>query len=151
MFSPEIRDSSLYKGLNEQLRLVEFLCGLAYGTISDPATIDRTATEVKSSKQRSYTTVSNMQKAWDNGLDDLIEIMDILCDLYQIVPPGATEKTCNWGDGVLEDTEVEYQRRWSMVLAGKMKIEVFYAWYFGCTEEEAKKYIPEETTYPPEE
>ena len=151
VFSPEIRDSSLYKGLNEQLRLVEFLCGLAYGTISDPAIIDRTATEVKSSKQRSYTTVSNMQKAWDNGLDDLIEIMDILCDLYQIVPPGATEKTCNWGDGVLEDTEVEYQRRWSMVLAGKMKIEVFYAWYFGCTEEEAKKYIPEETTYPPEE
>ena len=49
------------------------------------------------------------------------------------------------GDGVLEDTEVEYQRRWSMVLAGKLKIEKFYAWYFGCTEEEAKEYIPEET------
>lgn len=55
------------------------------------------------------------------------------------------------GDGVLEDTEVEYQRRWSMVLAGKLKIEKFYAWYFGCTEEEAKEYIPEENTYPPEE
>ena len=26
-----------------------------------------------------------------------------------------------------------------------------YAWYFGCTEEEAKEYIPEENTYPPEE
>ena len=38
-----------------------------------------------------------------------------------------------------------------MVLAGKLKVEKFYAWYFGCTEEEAKEYIPEENTYPPEE
>ncbi len=150
-FSPDIRDSSMYKGLNEQLRHVEFLCGLAYGTISDPATIDRTATEVIVSKQRSYTAVSNMQKAWDMALTSLIEIMEILCDLYQIVPPGNIEKTCNWGDGVKEDTDVEYQRRWSMVMAGKMKLEKFYSWYFGCSEEEAKEYIPEETSYPPEE
>lgn len=31
------------------------------------------------------------------------------------------------------------------------KVRKFYAWYFGCTEEEAKEYIPEENTYPPEE
>ena len=92
-----------------------------------------------------------VQKAWDRGLDDIIEIMNMLCDLYDIVPPGDVQKTCSWGDGVLEDTEVEYQRRWSMVLAGKLKIEKFYAWYFGCTEEEAKEYIPEEPQYPPDE
>ena len=150
-YSPEIRDSAMFKGLDELLRRIEFLCGLAYGTISNPNQVDRTATEIKASKQRSYTTVNNMQKAWDLGLDGLIEIMNTLCDLYDIVPPGEIQKTCSWGDGVLEDTEVEYQRRWSMVLAGKLKIEKFYAWYFGCTEEEAKEYIPEETTYPPEE
>ncbi|MFR1307629.1 MAG: hypothetical protein ACLSCO_01225 [Gallintestinimicrobium sp.] len=77
--------------------------------------------------------------------------MNTLCDLYGITPAGEIQKLCSWGDGVLEDTEVEYQRRWSMVLAGKLKIEKFYAWYFGCTEEEAKEYIPEENTYPPEE
>ena len=146
-----IRDSSMFKGLDELLRRVEFLCGLAYGTLSNPNQVDRTATEIKASKQRSYTTVSNMQKAWNNGLDGLIEIMNTLCDLYGITPAGEIQKLCSWGDGVLEDTEVEYQRRWSMVLAGKLKIEKFYAWYFGCTEEEAKEYIPEENTYPPEE
>lgn len=151
VYSPEIRDSSMFRGLNEFLRRIEFLCGLAYGTLSNQEQVDRTATEIKASKQRSYTTVSNMQKAWDRGLDDLIEIMNMLCDLYDIVPPGDVQKTCSWGDGVLEDTEVEYQRRWSMVLAGKLKIEKFYAWYFGCTEEEAKEYIPEEPKYPPDE
>ena len=150
-YSPDIRDSSMFKGLDELLRRVEFLCGLAYGTLSNPNQVDRTATEIKASKQRSYTTVSNMQKAWDNGLDSLIEIMNTLCDLYGITPAGEIQKLCSWGDGVLEDTEVEYQRRWSMVLAGKLKVEKFYAWYFGCTEEEAKEYIPEENTYPPEE
>ena len=150
-YSPDIRDSSMFKGLDELLRRVEFLCGLAYGTLSNPNQVDKTATEIKASKQRSYTTVSNMQKAWDNGLNSLIEIMNTLCDLYGITPAGEIQKLCSWGDGVLEDTEVEYQRRWSMVLAGKLKIEKFYAWYFGCTEEEAKEYIPEENTYPPEE
>lgn len=148
-FSPAIRDESLFHGLNEFMRKIEFLCGLAYGTLSDPNDVAHTATEIKLSKQRSYTAVSAMQKAWSNAFDRLIYIMDALCTLYQIVPPGEINKTCTWGDSVLEDTEVEYQRRWSMVLAGKMKLEKFYSWYFGCTEEEAKDYIPESPTYPP--
>ncbi len=150
-YSPDIRDSSMFKGLDELLRKCEFLVGLAYGTLSNLETVDRTATEIKASKQRSYTAVNNMQKAWDTGIDELLKVMDNLCTLYEIVPPGEIEKTCTWGDGVLEDTEVEYQRRWSMVMAGKYKLEKFYAWYFGCSEEEAAEYIPEQTPYPPEE
>ena len=93
-----------------------------------------------------------MQQAWNRGFDELISVMDTLCSLYQIVPEGAIEPTVTWGDGILEDTEVEYQRRWSMVMAGKLKVEKFFAWYFGCTEEEAKDYIPDGgTVYPPEE
>lgn len=59
VYSPEIRDSSMFRGLNEFLRRIEFLCGLAYGTLSNEEQVDRTATEIKASKQRSYTTVSN--------------------------------------------------------------------------------------------
>lgn len=150
-FAPEIRDSSLFNGLNKLFRKIEFLCGLAYGTISEVNDIERTATEIKASKQRSYTTIAKMQKAWDTGLDDLLYIMDTLCTLYNMAPAGLVEKTCTWGDSILEDTEVEYQRRWSMVLAGKLKIEKFFAWYFGCSEEEAAEYIPEAEPYPPRE
>ena len=150
-FLPTIRDSSLFNGLNEFIRKIEFLCSLAYGTLSDPNDVAKTATEVKASKQRSYTAVSRMQKAWDSALDDIIAIMDTLCTLYNIVPAGIIDKTCTWGDGVLEDTEAEYQRRWAMVLAGKMKLEKFYAWYFGCSEKEALDYIPDAPVYPPVE
>lgn len=151
-YAPEIRDESLFKGLNELTRKIELLCGLAYGTLSEPGDVQRTATEIKSSKQRSYTTVNAMQKAWEAGLDDVIHIMDMLCSLYNMAPPGNIDKTITWGDGVLEDTDTEYQRRWSMVLSGKYKLEKFYAWYFGCSEEEALDLIPQqETVYPPEE
>lgn len=150
-YSPDIRDTSMFKGLDELLRKCEFLVGLAYGTLSNLETVDRTATEIKASKQRSYTAVSNMQKAWDSGIDELLNVMDMICTLYDMVPEGEVNKSCTWGDGILEDTEVEYQRRWSMVMAGKYKLEKFYAWYFGCTEEEAAELIPSQPTYPPEE
>ena len=54
---------------------------------------------------------------------------------------------------MLEDTDKEYQRRWAMVVAGKLKLEKFIAWYFGCTEEEAADYIPamKEDDFMPEE
>lgn len=144
VFAPTIRDQSLFNGLNEQLMIIEQQVGLAYGTLSKAQDIEKTATEIKQSKQRSFHTVSKMQEAWETGLGQLIEAMKIYALLYEIVPDGDIETTCTWGDGVLEDLEVEYQRRWSMVLAGKLKVEKFFAWYFGCTEEEAKEYIPEQ-------
>lgn len=149
-YAPAIRDTSLFNGLNELCRKIEFQCGLAYGTISDPSEVTKTAEEIRASKQRSYHTVSQMQAAWDKAFDDLIYIMDAYCSLYGIQPPGVVEKACTWGDGVLEDTDKEYQRRWSMVVAGKYKLEKFYAWYFGCTEEEALDLIPAQgPAYPP--
>lgn len=151
VFAPNIRDQSLFNGLNEQLMIIEQQVGLAYGTLSKAQDIEKTATEVKQSKQRSFHTVSKMQEAWGKGLEHLIEAMKVYALLYDIVPEGNVEITCTWGDGILEDLEVEYQRRWSMVLAGKLKVEKFFAWYFGCTEEEAKEYIPASIPEYPEE
>lgn len=149
-YAPTIRDSSLFAGLNKYFQRIEFLCGLSYGTISDPQQIEKTAEEIRTSKQRSFTVVSRMQSAWDAGFDRLIYIMDVLCTLYGLAPSGKAEKSVTWGDGVLEDTNMEYQRRWSMVMAGKYKLEKFYAWYFGCTENEALELIPDaENPTPP--
>ena len=150
-YAPQIRDSSLFNGLNELMRKIEFQCGLAYGTLSDPNETAKTATEIKTSKQRSYTTVSAMQTVWTAALEDVVHIMDMYCTLYNMAPAGESDVCCTWGDGVLEDVDMEYQRRWAMVVAGKYKLEKFYAWYFGCTEDEAKELIPDASPslYPP--
>ena len=145
----------MFNGLDKLFRNIEFQCGLAYGTISDAAgasAAERTATEIKASKQRSYATVHALQTALDRGFDNLLYVMNAICDLYDLAPDGKVEKSITWGDGILEDTDVEYQRRWAMVLAGKLKLEKFYAWYFGCTEEQALEMIPQaQSLFPPNE
>lgn len=47
VFAPPIRDKSLINGFNAILRRVEFNSGLAYGTLSDLNTVDKTAEEIK--------------------------------------------------------------------------------------------------------
>lgn len=84
-FSPEIRDTALFNGFNNQLKLIEFACCLAYGTLSDPQNVDKTATEIKTSKQRSYTFVSDTQLAvlmlnlFDCLIIPVTHIHDLLC------------------------------------------------------------------------
>ena len=141
-YAPEIRDQSQFNGLNEHLFKIEWLCGLAYGTLSHAQEIEKTATEIKASKQRSYHTVSLMQDEWNTGLQNLVLAIQEVALLYGMAPAGNVEATFTFGDGILEDTDVEYQRRWSMVLAGKLRPELFLSWYFGCTEEEALEMMP---------
>ena len=149
-YSPEIRDTSLFNGLNEDLMQIEKLVGLAIGTISHPQDVQKTATEINSSKKRSYHTVSLMQVALEEALKQLVEVMRTYALLYGIVPDGKIDVTCSWGDGVLEDVELEAARRWSWVMAGYYKPEKFFAWYMGCSEEEALELIPPEKLKPAE-
>ena len=132
-YSPGIRDTALWGGLNRILRSIEFSCGLAYGTISDlsgESSPERTATEIKFSKQRSFASVRAMQRAWDAGFDSLLYAMETLCDLYDIAPGGNVIKTVTWGDGVLEDLDAEYARRMRMAEKGIITAEEFREWYF---------------------
>lgn len=47
VFSPAIRDASLFNGLNQLLRRIEFNCNLSYGTLSDPQNQEKTAEEIR--------------------------------------------------------------------------------------------------------
>ncbi|MDE6833271.1 MAG: phage capsid protein [Ruminococcus sp.] len=73
-FSPEIRDISLFNGLNRIFQRIEFNCGLAYGTLSDPQTVEKTAEEIRASKQRSYTQISSIQRNFEFTLENLLYI-----------------------------------------------------------------------------
>lgn len=151
VYSPAIRESELFNGLNKILRKIEWNVGFAYGTLSDPDVVARTATEIKSSKQRSYRLVSRIQSAWGKAFEHLAESIRVLNLLYGIVPDGEIEVNIGWGDGILEDANLEYQRRWQMVMANKLKPEKFMAWYFGCSEDEALELMPGELPEPPDE
>ena len=146
VFSPEIRDSSLFNGLNQLMRRIEFNCNLSYGTLSDPQNEAKTAEEIRMSKQRSYAAVCDIQSALEDALKHLVWVLDYYTSLYKLAPVGEYETSFNWGDGVLSDTGTEFVQLKAMVDSGVLKAEKLLAWYFGVSEEEAAEYIPPKDT-----
>ena len=141
-FSPTIRDTSLFNGFNQILQRIEFNCALAYGTLSDHQTVEKTAEEVRSGKERSRLSMQDKQKSLEDALKHLIWIMNEYANYYNLAPAGTYEVNFEWGEGVAVDREREFLQKLQLVTAGLIKAEKLTAWYFGCSEEEAKKYIP---------
>lgn len=105
VFSPTIRDSSLFNGLNEWLRQCESQCSLSFGVISKETGIAKTATEINSSKQDYYVTVSDIQGALQTALEDLIYGIDTLMSLYKIPHKVSPQASFDWDDSIIVDTE----------------------------------------------
>lgn len=139
VFSPQLRDESLIRGLNTILTRIEDVTGLSRGTISDVTTQDaKTATELKILKQRSYATNSDIQMALQSALEDTIYVMDAYCSLYNVTPPGEYETSYEWDDSIIVDSESELSKRITLMnngLASKLETRM---WYFGETEPQAK-------------
>lgn len=139
VFAPGIRDNSLFNGLNQLLKRVEYQCSLAYGTLSDPQNVDKTAEEIKASKQRSYTTVCDIQAALQDTLTDLLYAVDFWTTKAYLAPQDTYEVTFDWGDSIIADRGKEFAQRMQLQTACRLRPEINIAWYFGTTEEQAKE------------
>lgn len=140
-FSPEIRDESFYNGWNHQLRLIEFQCNLAYGTLSDPNNTDKTAEEIKASKQRSYSYVSDCQVALQTALEDLVDAINFWCDIYNLCPSGPYEISCVWDDSIVVDAEKERENDRKDVAMGVMPAWEYRMKWYGEDEATAKSMV----------
>lgn len=107
-WSPTLREQNILAGLDAILKQIEFGCGLAYGTISNPQTVDKTATEIKISRQRTYATVTDVQKSLTGALDDLLYAIDIWATLANLAPRGAYEATYEFDDSVISDKDTQF-------------------------------------------
>lgn len=136
-YSPALRDTQYIQGLNTILMRIEDATGLSRGTLSDAAAEARTATELKILKQRSYQTNAEIQKAIEIALKDVIYIMNVYCDLYQITVPGEYDTSFEWDDSILVDVDEELNKRLTLLNSGlASKVEV-RMWYYGETEDQA--------------
>ncbi|CEK35449.1 bacteriophage portal protein, SPP1 Gp6-like protein,phage portal protein, putative, A118 family,Phage portal protein, SPP1 Gp6-like [[Clostridium] sordellii] len=145
-FSPGIRDENLFNGLNNILRRIEFNCGLAYGTLSDINDVSKTATEIKTSKQRSYSTVKDIQKSLEKALKGLILSMNDLVTLYKLNINNLDidkDVSFEWDDSLILDKDSELESMRNDVSAGILRPELYLAKKYGVSEEEALKMMPE--------
>lgn len=142
VFSPNIREQSLLNGLDAILRDVEYLSGLAYGTLSKQTDTAKTATEIKASRQRSYCTVHAIQTALQNALTDYIDVLGILCSLYNLAPKDKVEVSFDFDDSLVTDAETQQKIWLQEVSAGIMSAYEYRMRQYGETEEQAKKMLP---------
>lgn len=130
VFSPELRDQSLFNGLNNILRRIEFNCGLAYGTLSEVSEVERTAQEVKAGRQRSYATVCELQISLEKALRELVCVMDIWATLGGLCPQGDWKLRLCWGDSIITDSETLRQNHRLDVAAGLMTAEEYRDYWY---------------------
>lgn len=143
VFSPDIRDVSLFNGLDNLLKRIEFNCGLSYGTISDPQNVDKTATEIISSKQRLYSTVKDIQLGLEDALQQLVYAMSVWMNLGGQTVPVGLEVTFNWDDSIVIDKQAELLAMQQDVASGILRPEIYLAKKYGVTEKEALKMMPD--------
>ncbi len=110
VFSPQLRDESLKNGLEIMLKRIEFNCALAYGTLSDPVAVHKTAEEIRAGKQRSFAAVKDMQSALQSTLTQLANAVNTLADLYKLAPAGAYKMMFDWDDSIIADDKYEREQ-----------------------------------------
>ena len=130
-WSPEIRDTAIINGLDKILKRIEFNTGLAYGTLSDAQSTEKTAEEIRASKQRSYATVTEIQEALKTALSEWILASDILLDLYELMPKGEIKVNFQFDDSIIADRKTEFSERLLLLDKGVINQEEMRNWYFG--------------------
>ena len=81
-YSPAMRDEAYIRGLEKTYRNIEFIVGLAYGDLSDASEVDKTATEIRASKQRKYNRVNAIQENLRDCLSDFVDALAFYSELY---------------------------------------------------------------------
>lgn len=142
-FAPSLRDTSYMQGLNHVLERFEDVSGIARGTFSQVQGIERTATEIINSKQRTYATVSSIQMSLQRALERLVEAVDTLATLYRLAPEGKYNVSFTWDDSIVVDATQERAQDTQDVRDGlMMPFEYRMKWY-GESEEQARKILSE--------
>ena len=139
-YSPSMRDEAYIRGLEKAYRNIEFIVGLAYGDLSDASEVDKTATEVKASKQRKYNRVNAIQENLRDCLSDFVDALAFYNELYTT----KYEFSCTFNDSILTDEETEREQDRKDVAMGVMSLTEYRAKWYQEDEETAAANLPEQ-------
>lgn len=141
-YSPEFRDENIINGLEALYRQIEFIVGLAFGDLSNPQSIEKTAEEVKTSKLRKYNRVNAIQGKLKICLEDFATGLAF----HEGMLRSGYEFTCNFKDSILTDEKTERQQDKDDVAMGVMSLVEYRMKWYGEDEETAKKNLPIQNT-----
>lgn len=137
-FSPQLRQADITAGLEEYKRNIEYAVGLSYGDLSNPQSVAKTATEIKSSKERKYNTVSAIQENLRDCLDDLVYALAF----YNSMATSNYKFICDFKDSILTDEETERAQDRQDLANGTLRPEEYRAKWRGEDIDTALENLP---------
>ena len=141
-YSPTMRDEAYIRGLEKAYRSIEFVVGLGYGDLSDASEVDKTATEIKASKQRKYNRVNAIQENLRDCLADFVDAMAFYNDMFT----SNYEFSCVFNDSILTDEETEREQDRKDVSMGVMSLVQYRMKWYQEDEETARANLPEQSS-----
>lgn len=133
-YSPALRQADFIAGLEELRREIEFSVGLAYGDLSNVNMVEKTATEMRISRQRKYNTVTAMQENLRRCLEDLCYGLAFFNGRIN----AGYAFNCVFHDSVLTDEETQRQQDLQDVSVGAMPLWEYRMKWYGEDEATAK-------------
>ena len=138
-FSPSLRQDGFIAGLEEYRRDIEFDIGLSYGDLSNPQYVEKTATEINTSKCRKRNTINHIQSQLRVCLDGLAYGFAF----FNRLTTSGYEFSCEFKDSFLNDDQSEREEDRKDLANGTLRREEYRARWRNETLEEAEKNLPE--------
>ncbi|WP_167957955.1 phage portal protein [Anaerosporobacter faecicola] len=134
-----IRAEEHEKGINRALDMLSFKCGMGTGRYKFENGSVKTATEVISSKSDLYRTLCKHEIPIGRALKSLVDRIAFL--LGKSIPNKIDIK---FDDSIIQDEDSERLRDRQDVAMGVMRLVEYRAKWYGETEEEAAKKLPQQ-------
>lgn len=144
IFDPAFRDSAYMTRLNELYARLEKQIGTSRGILTEIETATATATAIRKALYDTFTIVGDTRNAFEKGMTDLIDGINVLANYYGITPMGEYEIDFDWSYDLLESTEETFSQLMQGLSKGIVKeVELRQFLYPDETIEDAQKAIDE--------
>lgn len=108
IYDPQFRDYTIR--LQELYKRLEHEIGTSAGILSEIATQNATATEIKHAMFDTFTICDDMRSNIEKGLDDFFYACNVLANAFNLSPQGEYEISFDWSYSLLEDTQQEWSQ-----------------------------------------
>ena len=142
-FAPNIRDASMDAGIERNLRMLELFCGFNEGVLSKSTLTYTNTDEVKKSSQATYSFISNLRKVYDQGLEDLMYAVNVICNYNNITPMGDYEIVSDWSDSFVESTAERFNQLLQSLNMDTISKPEFRSWVMNESLEVSEEKIAE--------
>lgn len=108
VFDPSFRPYT--DRLQELYKRLESEIGVDSGFISEKATQNATATEVRRSMFSTFALIDSMRSNIEKGIEDFLYSANVLANAYNLTPQGDYEVSFDWDYSLLEDSQETFSQ-----------------------------------------